>query len=73
MTDTTKKYKRLAKLLEKVENSTEFKNRKIDGNKKLENIKNEDIEQLKIYISNELKKDGILKIFINGKTFKQIE
>lgn len=73
MNETTKKYKKLDDLLEKISSSTEFKNRKIEGSKKLKDLKSEDIKQLKIYISNEMKKDGINKIFVNGKTIRQIK
>jgi hypothetical protein len=68
--DITKKYIKYAELLDKIENNKLYKNIKINGNEKLEDQRQHDINKLKKIILEELKYDGISKIRVRGKLFK---
>lgn len=71
--DRTSKYNRYAKILEQVETNSLYKGEPIDGNVELEKQRIEDIKKLKEIISDELKKDGIKRIMIRGRTLSVIE
>jgi len=66
------KYRYLIETLEKVETDKLYQGEVIEGDKNLEEQRIKDIEYLNYLISTELKKDGIKKMFIRGRTIRPI-